>query len=191
MGGCLGFLSGATAERRAETFDSVPRGAAPPGRGAGGRGFEQYRAQARVEADKRRDLAARSQAAWKAGNKGGAHDLSVQSKAHGAKADELNALAVKAILEPQRSASTGVLDLHGLFVHEAEDATREFLRSAHAPPTGEVKIITGRGIHSAHHVAKVKPAIIALLRKSGYSYRPVPRNEGAFFVTVEGGETPV
>ena len=80
-----------------------------------------------------------------------------------------------------------------MFVREAEKAVRDFLRQASdLGVRSEVKIITGRGIHSAHHVAKVKPAVIALLRESGYSFRPVPGNEGAFLVEVgSGGETPV
>ena len=134
MGGCLGFLSGATG-RPAETFDSIPRGAAPPSRGED---FESYRAKANKAADNRRNLSAQSQAAWKAGRKSEAHSLSVKSKEQGAKVAEYNALAVKAILDPQNSESTGVcfgvLESPSLSFLAAAFSHHFTLHTDHRPP---------------------------------------------------------
>lgn len=71
--------------------------------------------------------------------------------------EEANARAAKAILEPQNSGETGVLDLHGLYVKEAEVAAKTFLqRQRKAGRFREVEIITGTGHHSSDHQAKIK-----------------------------------
>lgn len=71
--------------------------------------------------------------------------------------EEANARAVQAILQPQNSDETGILDLHGLYVKEAEAATKDFIdEQQKARRFLEVTIITGAGHHSVHHQAKIK-----------------------------------
>lgn len=80
-----------------------------------------------------------------------------KGKRHGQLMEEANAKAAQAILRPQNSDATGVLDLHGLHVTEAEEATKAFLlRQQRARHFREVEIITGAGHHSNGHLAKIK-----------------------------------
>lgn len=78
--------------------------------------------------------------------------------------EEANARAVQAILQPQNSNETGILDLHGLYVKEAESATKHFiLEQQRAKRFLEVEIITGAGRHSVDHQAKIKVLMQSLL----------------------------
>lgn len=71
--------------------------------------------------------------------------------------EEANKQAVRAILQPQNSEGTGVLDLHGLYVKEAEEATKAFLlEQQRAKRFGAVEVITGAGHHSDGQEAKIR-----------------------------------
>ena len=67
------------------------------------------------------------------------------------------------------------IDLHGFFVHEAEDLVLDILTfirevisekklSLVAGRHFLIEIITGRGTHSLNRIARIHPAIISLLR---------------------------
>lgn len=66
------------------------------------------------------------------------------------------------------------IDLHGFYVHEAEDIVldilgliREGIASGKLQKPGKyygIEIITGKGSHSLNRVAKIHPAIVSLLR---------------------------
>ena len=89
---------------------------------------------------------AESQAAYKRGDKAKAKELSNKGKRHGEAMEQANKDAVNAILAPQQSANTGCIDLHGLYVQEALDATDEFLQFHMSKGNfGVVEIITGAG----------------------------------------------
>ena len=59
------------------------------------------------------------------------------------------------------NAGRDEVDLHGLAVPEALEATMYALANTTAPT---VRIITGRGTHSAGNVPRLNPAIKAFLR---------------------------
>mmetsp|Transcript_30273 Transcript_30273/g.52495 ORF Transcript_30273/g.52495 Transcript_30273/m.52495 type:complete len:97 (+) Transcript_30273:3-293(+) len=91
--------------------------------------------------------------------------------------------AVEELMKTQRSYEKGVIDLHGLYVKEATQVTRDFLEKVKS--TGrlsEVEIITGRGRHSEGHRAKIKPAIAALLEASNLDFEEKPNNPGDLVV---------
>jgi len=99
---------------------------------------------------------------------------------------------------PQDS-KPGEVDLHGLFVKEAIEHTDEAIQAAQRRGDSEVHLIVGmcmgvmherfgqlflffpnsfpvigKGLHSPHHQAKLKPAVEELLDKYGpllYSYQ--------------------
>lgn len=79
---------------------------------------------------------------------------------------ESNRKAVASIIDPQNWKDTGKLDLHGLYVAEATEVSREMLN--HFYDQGNVKkasveIVTGAGHHSINNKALIKPAILKLL----------------------------
>lgn len=82
---------------------------------------------------------------------------------------EANARAAQVILKPQNSHETGILDVHGLYVQEAEEATNAFLlQQQRARRFQEVEFITGAGHHSAHHQAKIKVCGAEVLVRAVY-----------------------
>lgn len=97
--------------------------------------------------------------------------------------EQANQKAAQAILKPQNSDKTGVLDLHGLYVAEAEEATKAFLlKHQKAKIFREVEVITGAGHHSQGHHAKIRPAIEKLISGLDLPYHNPPHNDGAFVV---------
>jgi hypothetical protein len=152
-----------------------------------GETLDSIRGKAKVHYQKRGELLAASQAAWKAGDKGKAHDLSVKGKAEGAKAIALDEKAVAFVLGPQASNKSGQIDLHGLHVTEAEAAVEDFL-ALHAKKKefSQLLIITGAGHHSKHHDHPViRPAIESLLTKKGYHWKEVHKR-GALLIETKG-----
>lgn len=106
-----------------------------------------------------------------------------QGKKHGELMDKANARAAEAIIKPQNSDRTGVLDLHGLYVSEATEAATKFLvRQQKVKEFGEVEIITGAGHHSQGQHAKIKPAIEKLVSGMDLPYHNPPHNDGALIV---------
>lgn len=97
--------------------------------------------------------------------------------------EKANAKAAQAILKPQNSDRTGVLDLHGLYVAEATEAATNFLvKQQKAKKFREVEIITGAGHHSQGHHAKIKPAVEKLVSGMDLPYHHPPHNDGALIV---------
>jgi DNA-nicking Smr family endonuclease len=128
---------------------------------------------------------AESQKAYKSGNKAAAKELSNKGKAHGQAMEQANRNAVHSILAPQRSSETGCLDLHGLYVQEAVDASKEFLQYHMSKGLfGEVEIITGAGHHSENNKAKIKPEVEKLLRQKRLKYVIPQNNDGCIHVTL-------
>jgi DNA-nicking Smr family endonuclease len=123
-----------------------------------------------------------------------------------------NMAAAAAILDPQRVGTDGwgsTIDLHGLFVQEAIQATNDFLNfhtsnlSLHGNDMTNVSvnIITGVGHHSVDNLPKIKPAVKKLLEDreraaeggDGVRYTIAPLGgDGGFQVTLSvDPESPV
>ena len=130
--------------------------------------------------------AKRSQESYQAGEKGAAHTLSEEKKSWQKKRDDANRRAAQLILAPQSWQTSGDLDLHGLHLDEALDATRKFLThwSKKASDRDAVMIITGAGRHSERHKAVLRPKVEALLRERRLEYESVHGN-GAFRVALK------
>lgn len=74
-------------------------------------------------------------------------------------------------LRTECSVHTGSLDLHGLKVKEALDLISQIF-SGHLNELSRKRphlfVITGRGIHSAGGVAKIKPCIENFLKRNNF-----------------------
>jgi hypothetical protein len=87
---------------------------------------------------------------------------------------------------PDRVASD-TIDLHGLFVEEAEDVLEERIRTATQQGQTHLHVIVGKGNHSRNHVQKIKPRVEQVCRELGLQYR-TEENEGRMYVNLQGGE---
>lgn len=112
-----------------------------------------------------------------------AKQLSTEGHQHQAQRDQLNKQAADWIFQANnRVQPQGTIDLHGLYVQEAIDRTEDAVRvsvvlldcvqsdgrfpqAAQAQGLPQLRVITGKGIHSNNHVAKIKPAIEQLMVK--------------------------
>ena len=78
------------------------------------------------------------------------------------------------------------IDLHGLFVEEAEDVLEERIRVARQQNQSHLHVIVGKGNHSKNHVQKIKPRVEQVCQELGLQYR-TEENEGRIFVNLQGG----
>ena len=183
MGNCFGFSSAAS--------PNTPPVSAPP---AKKQRKEQPFVTSHVEAlrneastyhQKVVQCAKRSQEAWRKGDKKDAHNLSEEKKSWQRKQDEANRKAAELILEPQKWQISGEIDLHGLYLDEALDATKNFLKHWKKTATVQknVLIVTGAGHHSKQQKAVIRPKIEELLQNQGLDYESA-HGDGAFRVTI-------
>lgn len=78
------------------------------------------------------------------------------------------------------------IDLHGLFVEEAEDVLEERIKAAKNRGETHLHVIVGKGNHSTGHVQKIKPRVEQVCRELGLEYA-TEENEGRIFVNLQGG----
>jgi len=188
MGNCFGFSSAASPDPPSL---SLPVSAPPAKKQRKEQPFVidqvgTLRNQASTHHDKVVQFAKRSQEAYQKGEKKEAHTLSEEKKSWQKKQDDANRRAAKLILEPQKWQTSGEIDLHGLYLDEAMDATLEFLKhwSKKASSRETVLIITGAGNHSDNNKAVIRPKVEELLQEQCLEYEAVHGN-GAFRVTLK------
>ena len=118
------------------------------------------------------------------GAKADAHKHSVASKALRQDMERAHRRATQCILEPQEWRTSRKLDLHGLFVREAETAVRDFLAAYESGDS--VEIVTGAGHHSkgGESHAKIKPAVESILTKAAICKFELDHAGGAFKVDI-------
>jgi DNA-nicking Smr family endonuclease len=153
------------------------------------REYDRLRDAARHEQSQHQSLAARSQQAYQSGDGGAAHDLSLQSKSHAAKADELNKQASEYIFRENNAVGrvdSDTIDLHGQFVEEAEEILEQRIRHAQQTGQGHLHVIVGKGNHSIGHVQKIKPKVEEICRELGLQYN-TEQNEGRIYIDLRQG----
>ncbi|KAF5607732.1 nuclear WD PRL1 [Fusarium subglutinans] len=132
--------------------------------------YDRLRDLARAEAEKRNDCFARSRQAYEDGDGAGAKELSNQGKAHAARMDDYNQQASDFIFR-ENNASGRVeadsIDLHGLYVEEAERILEERIRADQRNGQTHLYAIVGKGHHSAGGVQKLKPKVEELCQELG------------------------
>ncbi|TRX90358.1 hypothetical protein FHL15_008723 [Xylaria flabelliformis] len=150
--------------------------------------FERLRQSAKAEYLKRDDCMARAHQAYDRGDGAGAKQLSNAGKAHAAEGDKLNRDASKMIFAKVNDGiDTHMIDLHGLYVHEAVDFTTTRIRTDQSQGYTGLHVIVGQGIHSIDHKQKIKPAIEELCETLGLQYA-TEENAGRIYVNLQGGD---
>ncbi|KAF2014920.1 DUF1771-domain-containing protein [Aaosphaeria arxii CBS 175.79] len=151
--------------------------------------YDRLRGLARQEAAKRSSCFDRAHAAYEAGDGGKAHELSQEGKRHAQKMDEYNRQARDFIFRENNNVDRvpgDTIDLHGLFVEEAEDVLEERIKAARGRGETHLHVIVGKGNHSTGHVQKIKPRVEQVCRELGLQYA-TEENEGRIFVNLQGG----
>ncbi|KAG0151207.1 hypothetical protein CROQUDRAFT_706074 [Cronartium quercuum f. sp. fusiforme G11] len=127
--------------------------------------------------------------AYNSGARGRAKELSNQGKSHQRNRDDLNQQAANWIYkENNRHSPAGTIDLHGLYVQESISYTESFIaREQRKGGSRTLRVIVGKGIHSAHHAPKIKPAIENMVTKYNLAVRLDPRNAGVLLIDLHAG----
>ncbi|KAJ9107499.1 hypothetical protein QFC21_000954 [Naganishia friedmannii] len=132
--------------------------------------YTSLRNQAREHGTKAHQYFEQSQRAYQAGDGARAHELSEMGKAETRKKDQVDDEAEE-------------------WIYRAIDRTEAAIAQAQrAGQQGEIRLIVGKGIHSAGHQAKIKPAIVELMQKYHLSARIDPQNAGVLVVDLSGRE---
>ncbi|USP78144.1 uncharacterized protein yc1106_05418 [Curvularia clavata] len=151
--------------------------------------YDRLRDLARQEAAKRSSCFDRAHQAYEAGDGAAAHELSQEGKKHAEKMEQYNRQARDFIFRANNSegrVASDTIDLHGLFVEEAEDVLEERIKVARQQGQSHLHVIVGKGNHSRNHVQKIKPRVEQVCRELGLQYR-TEENEGRIFVNLQGG----
>ncbi|PVI04706.1 DUF1771-domain-containing protein [Periconia macrospinosa] len=152
--------------------------------------YDRLRDLARQEAAKRSSCFDRAHQAYESGDGARAKQLSEEGKQHAAKMDQYNQQARDFIFRANNSEGrvpSDTVDLHGLFVEEAEDVLEERIRAAKGRGETHLHVIVGKGNHSTGHVQKIKPRVEQVCRELGLHYQ-TEENEGRIFVNLQGGQ---
>lgn len=107
--------------------------------------------------------------------------------------DDYNRQAAEYVFRANNADSQAdEIDLHGLYVKEAIDILTIRIQAAKQRGESHLDVIVGKGLHSANHVAKIKPAVEELCQQHGLRYSVDPHNAGVLVVdlTSSGGEVP-
>ncbi|CAO3685190.1 unnamed protein product [Rhizopus stolonifer] len=151
--------------------------------------YSSLRKKARQEAESRNDLYELSQVAYlqKEGQK--AKELSVQGHIHDDQMKMYNQQAAEYMYtKNNQGRSINEIDLHGLFVAEANQKVEEAIQRCQAGKQDHLVIIVGKGLHSPGQIAKLKPAIIKLVEKYNISCQPDIPNPGCLYVEFGKGK---
>ncbi|KAF2710151.1 DUF1771-domain-containing protein [Pleomassaria siparia CBS 279.74] len=151
--------------------------------------YDRLRGLAREEAGKRSSCFDQAHQAYSSGDGARAHQLSEEGKQHAAKMDQYNAQARDYIFRANNSGervASDTIDLHGLYVEEAEDVLEERIRVARQQGQTHLHVIVGKGNHSANHVQKIKPRVEQVCKELGLQYN-TEANEGRMYINLQGG----
>ena len=156
----------------------------PPASSAG----DAKRFEASVHAKRRGELLSQSQAAWQAGDKAKAKQLSEEGKREGALMEAANLAACEAYFAGNNSKrGLGEIDLHGLHVDEAMRKLEERLGQCKAQRAEQLVVIVGRGNHSKDGV-KIRPAMEKMLREHQLRVAVDSPNQGCLTIMFGAGQ---
>ncbi|KAF2838329.1 DUF1771-domain-containing protein [Patellaria atrata CBS 101060] len=152
--------------------------------------YDRLRSLASQEASKRQQCFDKAHSAYERGDGAAAHALSEQGKRHAAKMDDCNRQAAEFIFRENNAEGRvrgDEIDLHGLFVEEAEAVLESRIRAARGAGQEGLHVIVGKGNHSANHVQKLKPAVERMCRELGLQYM-TEDNVGRIHINLQGGQ---
>ncbi|KAK3954203.1 hypothetical protein QBC32DRAFT_336848 [Pseudoneurospora amorphoporcata] len=151
--------------------------------------YDRLRAEARAEGDKMKRYYDEAHTAYERGDGAEAKNLSNLGKKHKAKRDALNKQAAEFIFRENNHTervAADTIDLHGLYVEEAEDILEARIRDAQARGQTHLHVIVGKGHHSAGGVRKIAPRVEQVCREMGLNFA-AEENEGRIYVDLTGG----
>jgi len=147
--------------------------------------YKALRAQAHEEGDAMAHCFDESHQAYEAGDGARAKELSNEGKQHEAEMHRLNQEASDWIFrENNLDSHPDEVDLHGMYVKEAIQRTDDAIVAAQRRGDDHIRLIVGKGLHSAGSVAKIKPAIEELMAKHQLAASLDPHNEGVLIVSL-------
>ncbi|KAI8144815.1 hypothetical protein BJV82DRAFT_606381 [Fennellomyces sp. T-0311] len=151
--------------------------------------YSRLRELAHEEAQKRNHCYEQSQAAYRNGDGAEAKQLSNQGHYHDDLMKKYNKQAADLIFQEKNAGrSSDEIDLHGLFVKEATEKVDEALRRCQRDGQDHLTIIVGKGLHSPGQIAKLKPAIVDMVKKYNVSCTPDRPNPGCLYVEFGKGQ---
>ncbi|KAF3909720.1 hypothetical protein AA313_de0209115 [Arthrobotrys entomopaga] len=151
--------------------------------------YDRLRGLARTEQNRRHELIAQSREAYQSGDGARAHQLSQEAKKHEANADAYNKQASEYIFRVNNaSQAEDTIDLHGLFVEEAEEILATRIEAAKRQNARGLHVIVGKGIHSENHIQKIKPAVEKFCREHNLVYSS-EQNAGRIYIDLHAEGT--
>ncbi|KAK6198643.1 uncharacterized protein RJT21DRAFT_517 [Scheffersomyces amazonensis] len=145
--------------------------------------YKRLRNKAEELYDKRKQLSSQSQQAYKSGDGQRAHELSEQAKKVLAQAEDYNRQAAQYVFrENNTDSGPDEIDLHGLYVKEAEYVLQQRIASAIRTNQSHLNVIVGKGLHSANGIAKLKPAIDQMCSECNLKHHMDPHNSGVLVI---------
>lgn len=153
--------------------------------------YSKYREYAQQAYSKRAELAHRSQEAYKAGDKKRAGELSAEAKQQLAIAEQNNAKAAEYVfIENNRDSDDNDIDLHGLYVKEAEYILKQRIISGIRKNQSTLDCIVGKGLHSKNGIAKLKPAVEQLCQAANLKTWIDKKNSGVLHIDIRNAHIP-
>ncbi|VEU20666.1 DEKNAAC101521 [Brettanomyces naardenensis] len=153
--------------------------------------YAQYRKLADVAYGKRAELSRKSQAAYKSGDGEKAKQYSEQAKQQAAEAEKYNGMAAEYVfVENNRDSDENDIDLHGLYVREAEYILKQRIINGVLRNQASLDCIVGKGLHSKNGIAKLKPAVEDLCKESNLRCQIDPKNTGVLMIFLNGARIP-
>lgn len=148
--------------------------------------YLELRDQAQRAMEQYNKLSQKSQAAYKEGDKSEAKKFSNQSKRFLLEARQYNEKAVSYVFyQNNLDSSQSELDLHGLYVKEAEWIVSRTIYKFVYERKPLLQVIVGKGIHSQNHVAKLKPAIEDLCNEYNLPHYIDSKNSGVLCIDLK------
>ncbi|BFZ58097.1 hypothetical protein PYCC9005_005156 [Savitreella phatthalungensis] len=149
--------------------------------------YDRLRGLAASEANMRGRCIEASKAAYARGDGALAKAKSEEAASHGRQMQMHNEAAALYVFRANNAGcAADEIDLHGLHVDEAKVYVEQRVVACMSRGDNHLHIIVGKGIHSAGHIQKLKPAIEELCRQHNFQYR-TEHNEGRIYVTFPQG----
>ncbi|KAG2111274.1 uncharacterized protein F5147DRAFT_687039 [Suillus discolor] len=111
-------------------------------------------------------------------------ELTQRGEAHRANMLLLDKEASAKIFQENNQNRRHEVDLHGLYVSEAESYFDTSVQGARDREESSLRVIVGKGIHSDNNIPKIKLAILAHAKSLGLPIEVDPRNEGCLIVSL-------
>ncbi|CAR29439.1 ZYRO0G08690p [Zygosaccharomyces rouxii] len=153
--------------------------------------YQRLRDLAEQAYERKHKLSHESQVAYKSGQKAKAHELSEKSKQEVAKAEDYNLQAAEYVFRQNNADSASdEIDLHGLYVKEAQWILKKRIYATIQQGDPQIRVIVGKGLHSPHGIAKLKPAVEELCDEARLKNYIDPHNAGVLIIELKGSQVP-